>query len=81
MSPPRKRTAAKESEGRSLKETDSKNAGLHANGKRRSTMNSRAAYDEDEMLRRALEESKGGATESSTSGPRKTKRARDESDE
>lgn len=44
-------------------------------------MNSRAAYDEDEVLRKVLEESKheGGATQSE-SGTRK-KRSRDDSEE
>lgn len=32
------------------------------NTKRRATMNSRVAYDEDEMLRRAIEESKADGT-------------------
>jgi hypothetical protein len=41
--------------------------------KRRATMNSRGAYDEDEMLRRAIEESR----EMGTLG----KRTRDESEE
>lgn len=36
---------------------DIKNKALQ-NTKRRATMNSRGAYDEDEMLRRAIEESK-----------------------
>jgi hypothetical protein len=43
-------------------------------------MNSRAAYDEDEVLRKVLEESK---TEGSVvdSGSRRGKRARDDSEE
>ena len=45
-------------------------------------MNSRAAWDEEEMFRRALEESKGaGAVDGSASGTRKGKRGRDESNE
>ncbi|KAL9090566.1 MAG: hypothetical protein Q9159_001910 [Coniocarpon cinnabarinum] len=81
-SPPRKRPSVKDSNPRSSKEAAIKQAILHANGKRRATMNSRAAYEEDEMLRRALEESRGaGGAESSTSGQRKSKRAREESDE
>lgn len=46
--------------------------------KRRSTMNSRAAYDEDEVLRKVLEESKGDLPNSSD---RRAKRGRDDSDE
>lgn len=45
--------------------------------KRRSTMNSRQNYDEEEMLRKAIEESKGEAD----TEPRKTKRLRDESED
>lgn len=81
-SPARKKTGSKDSESRSSKETDAKNAALSISSKRRATMNSRAAYEEDEMLRRALEESKGGGgPESSNSGHRKSKRTRDDSDE
>jgi hypothetical protein len=51
--------------------------------KRRSTMNSRSAYDEDEVLRKVLEESKvdgrGNPSEAGTS--RKGKRVREESEE
>lgn len=49
-------------------------AALSEATKRRATMNSRGAYDEDEMLRRAIEESN---RESSTLG----KRGRDVNDE
>ena len=45
-------------------------------------MNSRAAYDEEEVFRRVLEESKGNnGTENSSNGNRKGKRAREETDE
>jgi len=37
---------------------DGKNNRQNESTKRRATMNSRGAYDEDEMLRRAIEESK-----------------------
>jgi hypothetical protein len=50
--------------------------------KRRSTMNSRAAYDEEEVLRAVLEQSKkegGGVGSDSTA--RKGKRVRDDSEE
>jgi hypothetical protein len=51
--------------------------------KRRSTMNSRAAYDDDEVLRKVLEESKVDGVEnpSETETSRKGKRAREESEE
>jgi hypothetical protein len=45
-------------------------------------MNSRAAYDEDEVLRKVLEESKvEDATNPSETGTRRGKRGRDESEE
>jgi len=47
--------------------------------KRRSTMNSRQTYDEEEMLRKAIEESRGEKDEVGSS--RKGKRNRDESEE
>jgi hypothetical protein len=49
--------------------------------KRRSTMNSRAAYDEDEVLRKVLEESKTEGQGSTDNGSRKGKRSRDDSEE
>lgn len=50
--------------------------------KRRSTMNSRAAYEEDEMLRKVLEESRADGIPVVSEGSfRKGKRGRDESDE
>ena len=50
--------------------------------KRRCTMNSGSAWDEDEILRRALEESKGMShNDGSANGTRKAKRGRDESNE
>ncbi|KAF2846754.1 PHD-finger motif-containing protein-like protein [Plenodomus tracheiphilus IPT5] len=55
-------------------------ASVDSFGKRRSTMNSRAAYDEDEVLRKVLEESKHEGTAASESGNRK-KRGRDDSEE
>ena len=44
-------------------------------------MNSRAAYDEDEVLRKVLEESKTEGQGSTDNGSRKGKRGRDESEE
>ncbi|KAF2154968.1 hypothetical protein K461DRAFT_105285 [Myriangium duriaei CBS 260.36] len=48
-----------------------------AGPKRRSTMNSRQNYDEEEMMRKAIEESKGDLD----TGSRKTKRLRDENED
>ncbi|KAF2430998.1 hypothetical protein EJ08DRAFT_649311 [Tothia fuscella] len=50
-------------------------------GKRRSTMNSRAAYDEDEVLRKVLEESKTEGSVVADGGSRKGKRGRYESED
>ena len=56
-------------------------ASVESFSKRRSTMNSRAAYDEDEVLRKVLEESKHeGAVPLAENGNRK-KRSRDDSEE
>lgn len=56
-------------------------ASVDSFSKRRSTMNSRAAYDEDEVLRKVLEESKNeGPALPSDNGNRK-KRSRDDSEE
>ena len=49
--------------------------------KRRSTMNSRAAYDEDEVLRKVIEESKGEGTKSIDGSTRKGKRSREDNGE
>jgi hypothetical protein len=49
--------------------------------KRRSTMNSRAAYDEDEVLRKVLEESKTEGQGSTVDGSRRGKRGRDDGEE
>ena len=50
--------------------------------KRRSTMNSRAAYDEDEVLRKVIEESKGeGQIQSTDGSTRRGKRSRDDNAE
>ena len=73
---------SKESDGKSARDKDrNARASVESFGKRRSTMNSRAAYDEDEVLRKVLEESKqeGGASQSEN-GNRK-KRVRDDSEE
>jgi hypothetical protein len=44
-------------------------------------MNSRAAYDEDEVLRKVLEESKTEGSVVADGGSRRGKRARDDSEE
>ncbi|KAL5115320.1 Histone deacetylase complex subunit [Pleosporales sp. CAS-2024a] len=55
-------------------------ASVDSFGKRRSTMNSRAAYDEDEVLRKVIEESKHEGPQTSENGNRK-KRSREDSEE
>jgi hypothetical protein len=55
-------------------------ASVDSFGKRRSTMNSRAAYDEDEVLRKVIEESKHEGVQPSENGNRK-KRSREDSEE
>jgi len=78
----RKGSAAKESDNKSSREKERPSRGsVDSATKRRSTMNSRAAYDEDEVLRKVIEESKSdGGVATTESGSRK-KRARDESEE
>ncbi|KAJ4383593.1 Histone deacetylase complex subunit [Didymella sp. IMI 355093] len=78
----RKSSISKETLSPSSRHNDrNARASVDSLGKRRSTMNSRAAYDEDEVLRKVLEESKheGGAP-ASENGNRK-KRSRDDSEE
>ena len=79
----RKSSTFKDTTGRSAKEKEKMTArpSVENLSKRRSTMNSRAAYDEDEMLRRVLEESKHEGQQAQDNGSRKGKRARDESEE
>ncbi|ORY18186.1 hypothetical protein BCR34DRAFT_583112 [Clohesyomyces aquaticus] len=78
----RKSSLSKEPENKTGRDKDrSARASVESLSKRRSTMNSRAAYDEDEVLRKVLEESKiEGATTVSESGTRK-KRGRDDSED
>ena len=77
----RKSSVSKETENKSGRDKD-RNARASADSfsKRRSTMNSRAAYDEDEVLRKVLEESKNEGGPASENGNRK-KRSRDDSEE
>ena len=77
----RKNSLPKEPESKKDKDKPSR-ASVEASTKRRSTMNSRAAYDDDEVLRKVLEESKGeGSKADSETGTRRGKRGRDESEE
>lgn len=77
-----KGSITQETESKSARDKDrNARASVESFSKRRATMNSRAAYDEDEVLRKVLEESKheSGATQSEN-GNRK-KRSRDDSEE
>lgn len=78
----RKGSISKEHDTKAGRDKDKSRASVEAHTKRRSTMNSRAAYDDDEVLRKVIEESKGdgGAAEPETNS-RKGKRSRDESEE
>ncbi|KAF1941363.1 hypothetical protein EJ02DRAFT_204090 [Clathrospora elynae] len=77
----RKSSVSKDAEEQPGKDKDRNNrASVDSFGKRRSTMNSRAAYDEDEVLRKVLEESKHEGGPASENGIRK-KRSRDDSEE
>lgn len=78
----------KEPDNRASRDPESKTAIANANAlalsnaKKRSTMNSRAALDEEEALRKAIEESKVEGTTSTTgSSIKRSKRSRDESEE
>jgi hypothetical protein len=78
----RKSSFVKDSEGKLIKEKGKGAQVLHEPfGKRRSTMNSRAAYDEDEVLRKVLEESKTEGSVVADGGSRRGKRVRDDSEE
>lgn len=76
----RKGSASKDA-GRSKRDKETSRPSAETFSKRRSTMNSRAAYDEEEALKRALEESKNEGHQSTENGNRKGKRARAESEE
>lgn len=81
----RKASIAKDADAKSKKEREniSRASVDSLAAKRRSTMNSRQAYDEEETLRRVIEESKGQNVGGvlSTVGSRKGKRGRDDSSE
>ena len=75
----RKSSYSKDSD-RASRNNDRKKGNSDALTKRRSTMNSRGAYDDAEVLRMVLEESKGeNTTHGSESSNRKGKRNRDDS--
>jgi hypothetical protein len=77
----RKSSISKDTEKQSGRDKDrSSRASVDSFGKRRSTMNSRAAYDEDEVLRKVIEESKHEGPQTSENGNRK-KRSREDSEE
>lgn len=77
----RKSSLSKDNERHPGRDKDRNNrASVDSFGKRRSTMNSRAAYDEDEVLRKVIEESKHEGVQPSENGNRK-KRSREDSEE
>ncbi|KAI9683281.1 MAG: hypothetical protein M1822_006146 [Bathelium mastoideum] len=77
--PTRKSSFPKDSE-RTSRNSDRKKGNENSFTKRRSTMNSRGAYDDAEVIRMVIEVSKGeNATQSSNSSNRKGKRNRDDS--
>lgn len=80
----RKSSVPKDTEGKAGRDKDRiSRASAESFSKRRSTMNSRAAYDEDEVLRKVLEESKneGGGPQSENGNGIRKKRSRDDSEE
>ena len=78
----RKTSVSKDSDNKSSKDKEkSSRASVESFTKRRSTMNSRAAYDEDEVLRKVLEESKSEGGAGTTDNGTRKKRSRDDSEE
>ncbi|KAJ4294988.1 Histone deacetylase complex subunit [Kalmusia sp. IMI 367209] len=78
----RKSSLSKESENKAAKDKDRlSRASVESFSKRRSTMNSRAAYDEDEVLRKVLEESKHEGVVPLLDNGNKKKRSREDSEE
>lgn len=76
---PRRSSNPKDSESRSSKEADPKSAASMSSAKRRSTMNSRRDMEEEEMLRKAIEQSKSdGGSGINGKGHRRSKRGREE---
>lgn len=77
----RKRSLSKDSD-KAVKDKDRlSRASVESFSKRRSTMNSRAAYDEDEVLRKVLEESKHEGTVPLSENGNRRKRSRADSEE
>ncbi|KAF2492895.1 hypothetical protein BU16DRAFT_551607 [Lophium mytilinum] len=75
----RKSSVSKDPEPKGSRDKEkSSRASAESFTKRRSTMNSRAAWDEDEVLRKVLEASKG---EGSVEGGNRKKRSRDDSED
>lgn len=72
---------SKDNESRSARDSRISRASVESFGKRRSTMNSRGAYDEDEVLRKVLEESKNEVAVSASENGNRKKRSRDDSEE
>ncbi|KAF2841106.1 hypothetical protein M501DRAFT_929253 [Patellaria atrata CBS 101060] len=79
--PHRKKSTSKDSDLKPTKEKERERSANDASTKRRSTMNSRAAYNDDEILRKVIEESRGDNITATENGHRKGKRGRDGSDE
>lgn len=78
----RKTSVSKDSDNKSSKDKEkSSRASVESFTKRRSTMNSRAAYDEDEVLRKVLEESKSEGGVGTTDNGTRKKRSCDDSEE
>ncbi len=78
----RKGSVDKDDKSKVLKEKERQSrSSVLPETKRRATMNSRAAYDEDEVLRKVLEESKFEGQAGTENGSRKGKRNRDGSEE
>jgi hypothetical protein len=78
----RKTSVSKDSDNKSSKDKEkSSRASVESFTKRRSTMNSRAAYDEDEVLRKVLEESKSEGGAGTTDNGTRKKRSCDDSEE
>ncbi|KAF1958076.1 hypothetical protein CC80DRAFT_515499 [Byssothecium circinans] len=78
----RKTSVSKETDSKTTKERERvSRASADSFSKRRSTMNSRAAYDEDEVLRKVLEESKHESPTAAMENGTRKKRSRDDSEE
>ena len=78
----RKTSVSKDSDNKSSKDKEKPSrASVESFTKRRSTMNSRAAYDEDEVLRKVLEESKSEGGVGTTDNGTRKKRSCDDSEE